>query len=64
MHIGLVCSFWILVHSGVLSLGHFPSEQFDIVVERVLTILSGFLTFIFGFLFNHKIETASQRHED
>ena len=62
--IGLVCSYWIMVHSGVLSLGHFPSEQFDTVVERVLTILSGFLTFIFGFLFNHKIETMSQRHED
>ncbi|SFL12980.1 hypothetical protein SAMN04488518_11791 [Pseudovibrio ascidiaceicola] len=59
--IGLVCTFWILVHSGILSLGHFPSEQFDTVVERVITVLSGFLTFIFGYLFNQKLEEKNHQ---
>ncbi len=54
--IGAVCVFWILVHSGILYFENFPTDQFDGAVERTLTVLSGFLTFIFGFLFNQKLE--------
>ncbi|KZL05092.1 hypothetical protein PsAD2_04447 [Pseudovibrio axinellae] len=57
----IVCVFWIWVHSSGVPAENTSFDQLDKAVERVLAVLSGFLTFIFGFLFNQKLEAKARR---